>query len=419
MEDKTILDNNQERPLGEGQSSLDITDELQELINAIAEEVVLQGTSFDSQKALLKRTAEAEGMDYGKLEISLKNFFKAMSDYESKGGESYLDDAASLARNCGFSQDFVDKLIITLDHKRIEAQSLAEKEALKKEKDRLAAEKAKKEQERKIAEEEKKKIQDQLKKTEEEAKAQAKAAEEALKKEKERLSAEKAKQEAEKKAAEEEKKKLEAKLKKAESKAKADAMAAEEALKKEKAKLASEKAERERQQKNRRRLLVLIVVLLLLAVGILLLVRSCGGSKEQVEEPVVAPPVETPVVETPVTEQPTIEAPIAVEETKQEKPKKAETSNSKPASTQSSQSNASIKWNGAATYSGPSQSGQPNGIGGTLTFTRDYQLDMKDGRGTMLEIKAGETIENTKFDNGKLRQGELHRKDGTRKWFSI
>ena len=83
------------------------------------------------------------------------------------------------------------------------------------------------------------------------------------------------------------------------------------------------------------------------------------------------------------------------------------------------QASGSSNWNGVATYNGPTQGGQPNGIGGKLTFKSSYQLDLKDGRGTRLDIRAGETIENTKFENGKLRQGELHRKDGTRKWFNI
>ena len=94
--------------------------------------------------------------------------------------------------------------------------------------------------------------------------------------------------------------------------------------------------------------------------------------------------------------------------------------NQKPAPAQGGgASSGSSNWNGVATYSGPMQGGQPNGIGGKLTFKSSYQLDLKDGKGTKLDINASETIENTKFENGKLRQGELHRKDGTRKWFNI
>ena len=91
----------------------------------------------------------------------------------------------------------------------------------------------------------------------------------------------------------------------------------------------------------------------------------------------------------------------------------------KPTQSQSKTNSTTTTWNGVATYDGPMQGGQPNGFGGTLTFKSNYSLDLKDGNGTKLDIKAGETIANTKFENGKLRQGELRRKDGTRKWFNI
>lgn len=78
-----------------------------------------------------------------------------------------------------------------------------------------------------------------------------------------------------------------------------------------------------------------------------------------------------------------------------------------------------INWKGVATYDGYVKNGQPDGVGGKLTFFRNYQLDLKDVEGNKLDIKSGETIENTKFENGNLRQGELHRNDGTRKWFNI
>lgn len=78
-----------------------------------------------------------------------------------------------------------------------------------------------------------------------------------------------------------------------------------------------------------------------------------------------------------------------------------------------------INWRGVATYEGYVKNGQPDGVGGKLTFFRNYQLDLKDVEGNRLDIKSGETIENTKFENGNLRQGELHRNNGTRKWFNI
>ena len=76
-------------------------------------------------------------------------------------------------------------------------------------------------------------------------------------------------------------------------------------------------------------------------------------------------------------------------------------------------------WNEVASYTGPGEGGRPEGVGGKLVFYSDYQLELKDINGTKLDIKAGETIEDTKFVNYRLRQGTLHRKDGSTKWFNI
>ena len=73
---------------------------------------------------------------------------------------------------------------------------------------------------------------------------------------------------------------------------------------------------------------------------------------------------------------------------------------------------------GWGNYSGPMQGGKPHGVGGTIKVKSNYSIDIKDGRGSKLDVRPGETIENTKFENGRLRAGELHRADGTRKWFN-
>lgn len=105
-----------------------------------------------------------------------------------------------------------------------------------------------------------------------------------------------------------------------------------------------------------------------------------------------------------------VEAPVAE---KKAEPKK--TTQDTPKQTTSTGSK-NLGW---ANYQGPTQGGVPHGVGGSLRITQSYSIDLKDGRGSKLEVSAGETIENTKFENGILRAGELHRTDGTRKWFNI
>ena len=81
--------------------------------------------------------------------------------------------------------------------------------------------------------------------------------------------------------------------------------------------------------------------------------------------------------------------------------------------------NVTIKNLGWAMYDGPMKNGKPHGIGGSLKVTKSYTIDLKDGKGSTLDVQPGETIENTKFVDGVLRAGELHRKDGTRPYFTI
>lgn len=82
-------------------------------------------------------------------------------------------------------------------------------------------------------------------------------------------------------------------------------------------------------------------------------------------------------------------------------------------------STETIKNLGWAMYDGPMKNGKPHGIGGSLKVTKSYTIDLKDGKGSTLDVQPGETIENTKFVDGVLRAGELHRKDGTRPYFTI
>ncbi len=70
------------------------------------------------------------------------------------------------------------------------------------------------------------------------------------------------------------------------------------------------------------------------------------------------------------------------------------------------------------TYDGPVSAGKANGLGGVFTFNRSFTLDLKDGHGNTVELASGDKIIDSKFTDGKLRQGEIHFKDGSRKYIS-
>lgn len=71
------------------------------------------------------------------------------------------------------------------------------------------------------------------------------------------------------------------------------------------------------------------------------------------------------------------------------------------------------------TYEGPMSNGKPHGYGGTIQVTGSHSIDLKKMPAEYLQVNEGDIIVSTKFINGVLRAGELHRKDGTRKVFTI
>lgn len=62
-------------------------------------------------------------------------------------------------------------------------------------------------------------------------------------------------------------------------------------------------------------------------------------------------------------------------------------------------------------YAGPMKGGKPDGRPGKVTVTRTH--DIVDASGNTITVYTGETITATKFDNGHLKSGEIHRKDGS------
>ena len=88
---------------------------------------------------------------------------------------------------------------------------------------------------------------------------------------------------------------------------------------------------------------------------------------------------------------------------------------SKPKTEAASSNGARLK---CGKYEGPMSGGRPNGIGGTITVTSSYTIDLKDGNGGKVTLEAGDRISNTKFKNGVLQQGQLIRSNGERKFMS-
>ncbi len=72
---------------------------------------------------------------------------------------------------------------------------------------------------------------------------------------------------------------------------------------------------------------------------------------------------------------------------------------------------------GWGTYVGPMQGGKPHGLGGEITVTKSYSIDMKNG--SYKQVTRGDRLVNTKFKEGKLVQGYIHHTSGEQESFTI
>lgn len=72
---------------------------------------------------------------------------------------------------------------------------------------------------------------------------------------------------------------------------------------------------------------------------------------------------------------------------------------------------------GWGTYYGPMKGGKPHDIGGEITVTKTYSIDLKNG--SFKQVVKGDKIVNTKFKEGKLVQGYIHHSNGEQESFTI
>lgn len=92
-------------------TTLEISEELHQYIEALAEEVVLKGEPFENHKKHLRRFCETEGLDYDTLENNLTNLFETLGEWKTYHTKSSSMMARLLARECYLLDAFVNKLL--------------------------------------------------------------------------------------------------------------------------------------------------------------------------------------------------------------------------------------------------------------------------------------------------------------------
>lgn len=171
---------------------------------------------------------------------------------------------------------------------------------------------------------------------------------------------------------------------------------------------------------------VMLIVTILALVGAAVACFCIWGLDKEVEKTdtenseTVAVTADSAATEEPAIVEPTAPEPVAVDEPVVEQAKAAgETTNvSKQANTPAAPKTSVEGYNlGWGRYSGPAKNGKPDGLGGEITVTRSYTLDLHDG-GNTIEFAPGDKITRVKIKDGKLLQGLLTRPDNSSRHFS-
>ena len=92
-------------------TTLGISDLLREYIEALVEEVVMEGQSFDDHKSYLRRYCENDGVDHNELEKNLTEFFSALEDLKDRESEVVKNYARVLGGKCYLSEQSVEHLL--------------------------------------------------------------------------------------------------------------------------------------------------------------------------------------------------------------------------------------------------------------------------------------------------------------------
>ena len=92
-------------------TAIGISEELRQFIEALVEEVVLEGKSFENLKKYLQRFCETEGVDYASLENSLMFFFEIAEEWKNNQSKSSQIAMRTLAKDCYLLENTVNELM--------------------------------------------------------------------------------------------------------------------------------------------------------------------------------------------------------------------------------------------------------------------------------------------------------------------
>ena len=99
-------------------TTLGVSDTFREYIEALVEEVVINGEPFEAQKKWLRKYSEAEGVDYVSLEKNLEDLFQIIEEWRASQSKSSQIALKVLATDCFLSEEEMGTLLSTKGNSR-------------------------------------------------------------------------------------------------------------------------------------------------------------------------------------------------------------------------------------------------------------------------------------------------------------
>ena len=99
-------------------TALGISEELRQFIEALVEEVVLEGKPFEDHKKYLQRFCEAESIEYESLERDLRDFFEILDEWMSLHTRGSQIAASMLGKKCYLTEEEMNKLFSVKSNRR-------------------------------------------------------------------------------------------------------------------------------------------------------------------------------------------------------------------------------------------------------------------------------------------------------------
>ena len=99
-------------------TALGISEDLRQYIEALVEEVVLEGKPFENHKKYLIRFCEAEGIDSSTLSNNLIDFFASIQEWGSYHTKASSFKAKFLGRDCYLSDAFVNLILAKTENNK-------------------------------------------------------------------------------------------------------------------------------------------------------------------------------------------------------------------------------------------------------------------------------------------------------------